>query len=495
MVGRGGQAFLAIFTYTVFTNALTRTMETSSVPHDTYKAITLQIDTAWGLFLLVKNLPRTGDRRAKGALIWTIVSASFVLLFPTWLSAMTGYVADINPYVSLPDNTIVPISMFQPLIYTIHDGARLGDPYSTDTPVCADWGEQTGYLDPANVYECYPIGLRINATTGSLSSYFSSDQCLLVWAVSKYVFEYGFLGLNKTNSTFQLPTGTGSTKPVTLDSPSLNISAHLMFVKGVGSRVGLYDRYSSSNNDNSSWNARPYGQYWKRPNTDQYTFQDNTPILYDDESKTQYTPEAMKDNGACQQTPGIVRYQWGFSFLLLYTFVITLIVWVIGLWILYFDSLLHSRLHERAMGYERAALDLAQSMQAKVPIREAEACSNNELQEFTRDNQISFAEIAPNTSGLTRWMKFRRDHSFRKWVYDEKWWLAALLVFTLFWILSFFLLPFAETGVYTYGMVPGSGIFCVLLVGRETYGRWTLFAVPFIVFVVLLGLSAAHLIF
>lgn len=453
-------------------------METTSVPHDTFKAITLQNDTFWGVLMLIRNFHRTGGRRAKGMMAWIITAACFVLLVPTWLSAMTGYVADIQPFVADSDNGMLPLSRYTPVIYTIHNGELLAG-LKADARIDVPWGEDyTGQLDSSNTYDCY--------TSSYYNANFSVEldrlvfphpidiKCKWLWSVSFYTSQYGFFGLSGSgNTTFYQPNETNITTPVILTTP-LDISAHFAISKSGNDSV--------SQLSDVMWKYYPYGMSWKDPRTGLFAFNPGSPLLWSSDTGTIFDVSEFNKNGICQQAGGEVRYQWGFSYLLLYIFVLCLFIWVIGMWIFYFDCLLSSRLHERNMGYERAVLDLSNSMHRTMEAKNVDMCSNEELQTLVADNKITYTDLPFDSSTPTRLENFRRDHSFKRWLKDEKWWLCAMLVFTLLFILSF-LTPVYNGWCPYGGFIPGLGVFLLLLVGRETYGRWTVFAFFFAAFV------------
>jgi len=91
-------------------------MESSSVSSETFKVMTLKNNTIFGVLRLIRGFLKTGGTRAKVAMFWTILSALFVLLVPTWLSAMTGYRADIEGFVTDNNNNLVPADDFLPAI-------------------------------------------------------------------------------------------------------------------------------------------------------------------------------------------------------------------------------------------------------------------------------------------------------------------------------------------------------------------------------------------
>ncbi|ERF68471.1 hypothetical protein EPUS_03789 [Endocarpon pusillum Z07020] len=364
-VGRGGQAFLAIFSYLIFTKGLSRTMEASSVSHDTFKAVTLQNDTITGTAVLIKSFFKTGGRRAKLAIFWTIIASLFILFVPTWLSAMTGYTADIKSFVQDKESNLAPAENFKPVIYTIHDGARFGNGFSNETRRVVPWASNMGQLDLLNRYGCnYYMRHRIvqfNPTDGNI--HFDPQtviDCKWMWAVSKYVSDYGFFGKSTAlNTTFHQPDGSNITTPVVF-SPALNISAHLAIPT---SKIAAH--YFSGWVGNG-WYNTPHGRAWRNPDDGQHTFNVSNPVFWDSSSETLYNLSQFNLAGSCLQQ-GPVMYKWGFSFLLLYVFLITFLAWTIGMWAYYLDSWLHSRLDgSRRIGVERAVLDLSKSMQSKI---------------------------------------------------------------------------------------------------------------------------------
>jgi hypothetical protein len=66
-------------------------MESSPVSFDTFEAVALQGSSVQALVGLVKDYVTNRGIRAKLAVSWMILAISYVLLFPTLMSAMTGY--------------------------------------------------------------------------------------------------------------------------------------------------------------------------------------------------------------------------------------------------------------------------------------------------------------------------------------------------------------------------------------------------------------------
>lgn len=102
-----------------------RSMEHDPVPYGTFEAVTLQNVSLIALLKLARNYLRNKGTRARTVVAWIIVSAAFVLAFPTLTSAMSGYSANGNSYVNIDEN-YVAFSEFRLIRYIIHDGWRIG---------------------------------------------------------------------------------------------------------------------------------------------------------------------------------------------------------------------------------------------------------------------------------------------------------------------------------------------------------------------------------
>lgn len=444
-------------------------MELSSVSHDTFKAVTLQNDTIWGLAILVKDFFKNGGRRAKVAILWTVLAGLFVLMVPTWLSAMTGYTADITPYVEDRSGTLIPATNFNPVIYTIHDAERIGPEFHNRTQIAVPWNPYGTWLSLSNMYGCNSESRNEKDSQNIIfTSSLVDANCKWLWAVSRYVYDYGFLGISTTvNTTFHKPNESDVTTPVTI-SPSLNISAHFVLSPEIVWSEDIYP-----------WYVIPYGQDWRNPGNGQATLSVANAVFWDSATQTIYNLTEFNAAGRCQQE-GVVRYNWGFSFLLLYIFVLTFLLWTIGMWAFYLDSWLHSRLdvEHNQIGIERAVLDLSESMLTKLDSAQVQLRNNSELQPLVNANMMTYSTLPLPLPAVTRWTKFRwwrRDFVLKQWARDEKWWLVAALFFALMLLLSWTTNLWYSWDPYV-AMLPVLGIFSVLAAGRETRSRWVLFA-------------------
>jgi hypothetical protein len=174
---------------------------------------------------------------------------------------------------------------------------------------------------------------------------------------------YGLLGKDSSNSTvLHRPSSDPavSNTNITTFSPSLNVSAHFAATRAVATSPW-----------NAPWSVYPSGHLWRDPdNADpaiNQPFVNPSPLFYDADSTTLYNASQFDGAASCQQQ-GEVKCKWGFSFLPLYTYILALLLWSIGMWGLYLHVWLHMHplLEKRELGLERAALDIAAALESRT---------------------------------------------------------------------------------------------------------------------------------
>lgn len=466
VVGRGGQGILVWICFVVYGKALVRSMESTSVSFGTYEAITLQCGSIAGSLKLARDLLKHPTTQAKFMVFWVILSAVFVLVFPTMASAMSGYAANINSYVAVDDGNMVRYSSFSLIRYIIHDGERLGDKFEKDYKVIVGRSSAAKeVVDLQDLDDCivpyYP------------SDYYDTDEldwsqahivpaCELYWHVSEYGFKYGFLGMNQTNSTFN-----NSGTIIDLLSPSLNISAIFWDEPWIDSKANL------------DWWDYPYGYNWKSPNGDYPFNHTQTPLLTNGDYT--YNLDRINELGRCQQSN--TSYKWGFSFLILFVVLLLFVIWCVGMYVLWMDAFLNSRVDNagRHIGLQRAVLDLASVMRNDIGDELPEMASNNQVNEKVRKDlkggRITYQMLNPEYLPLSRWNELtsrcRQRGSVLGWAKAEWPWLVFLL-------LSLGFLAAALGGTHAPVFTPfflcyGAG--SALYIGAAHKGRWLVFLV------------------
>jgi len=433
-------------------------MESSVVSADVFEAITLRNDTIGGVFKLTKDCLQNRGARARGTMCCMVLAALFLLMLPTWLSAMTGYTADIEAFVQDSRNNLIPAEQFVPHIYTIHDGHRLGQNYADEYRIFVPWSSVGMSLESSR-YGC-PQVAKYNWTSDAYDwTRESTEECQLLWRISEYTAKHGFLGQNDTRSQFTFPDGTN----ITLDQPSLNVSAHMAV--DVESSAYRYSR-RDPNSPYSGWSAFPWG-------TQNYPFDKLDPLLFYPDSETTYNLTQLNERGSCQQL-NHVRYKWGFSFLLLYVFIVALLIWTITIYALYLDSYYHSRLDAagRYIGLKRAVLDLALAMQENLEARDVRLKSDARLSSLVRGYHIIYRNLVLDDLPPPRCT----DSKTYRWVSKERWWLIAFLILTALCAMSWTVWQISRVWCNYASPLPPFGVLIVLSAARKWRRRWLCFA-------------------
>ena len=130
-VGRGYSALSAILVYRVFRTVLADTirehrMSQQQILAMEYDSVSLQ--SLWvytTAFVQRIQSPDRTSNRIHITMLQLMFLVTYVLLTPTWLSAMTSYQAVVHPMVKL-NGTYVPFETLVGCRYHIYDGSRIG---------------------------------------------------------------------------------------------------------------------------------------------------------------------------------------------------------------------------------------------------------------------------------------------------------------------------------------------------------------------------------
>ena len=433
-MGRGGQALLAAISFKIYSKALVRSMESSPVSYGTFEAVTLQSGSLTANLKLARDLLKNKTAQARSTVSWMIISALFVLAFPTISSAMTSYSVDIDPFVEADNGNMVAYQSFTLVRYVIHDAHRIDEALGKDYQVTT--GDEV-YWKPISMLQYYDSDYCLSYTapdsyangTYDWSYTVRNSMCDFYWHVSEYAYRYGFLGLSQADTTFNY-----SGNLVNLTRPSLNITA--IFWK----EDWITDEFSNG----TDWWQYPFGYYWEAPTGIRPFHNFSEPIFTN--GQYTYDLQELNNRGRCQQDG--VTYKWGFSFLVLFAFVIMFLVWCFGMYVLWLDAFLHSRFDRvgRSMGLQRAILDLAYCMQRDLDETGRDMVSNQELQtRIRRDLKggcITYEMLDPKLLPLSRaaelrvrtagWRQRARETDKKEWLKE---WLKkkrfSLAVFVL----------------------------------------------------------------
>ncbi|KAI1173350.1 hypothetical protein F4777DRAFT_558166 [Nemania sp. FL0916] len=427
VVGRVGQGVLAYFSWRVFADYATVSMEYMPMTYSTFTIFFLERGpsptSTWKLlkdFILYRRL------KSKISTAWVLFSALFVLLWPTLAAAMSGYSPVLGAYVKDISGSLVPYNQFQLLSYIIHDGERIN--------LTANYLVMS---DPSLVSTTYDILLYYASGTGLVTEPYlgppdqdptcSSDEyppdildnCYLQTNISSYITTYGSGGLSNNVSRW---------KDYTLASPSLNIESFVA-------------------------------------QTTDWSYVDQPAWAYANHS---YTLQYMQDNGSCN-TLG-QSYQWGFSYIQLFAVVAILNIWTWGTCLLMYKTCRFPPLQdqpERPRGL-RALLLLAEIINAEFgpnninPHRLKSKELNEQIYKTLKGGSASFG-FPPRKKEV---------HRRRAWMKENLGWLLTVIALIgssliLFWGL-FPLLSAAILSAYLIGTTNKSrlllaAVFCIIL--------------------------------
>ena len=288
---------------------------------------------------------------------------AYVLSFPTWLSVMTGYQAQLTPYVGINGNLELATVLKVPDA-VILDGSRIGlfDDYS----IFED--QQPELYQLISNCECrlttprrrmqrlipsdHPDSAECSRIVENTDSQYSNlTKPLTISNVSTADFQFSFTVPPHANDT-------------TIDNPYLP-----------GSSINLT---SSISFNNETWtlkaptlNIVANSSYYGYPS--EYYAIDNHAYWADNLTIT------------CEPAK---RYQWGFSSQLLFTFCVLTIVFATALTSLHLDAYWGGRSdgHTRPTNIYRDTLDLAQELRKQLGV-EVEEMSADELRELVNKRQ------------------------------------------------------------------------------------------------------------
>ncbi|USP75159.1 uncharacterized protein yc1106_02433 [Curvularia clavata] len=316
VVGRGGQSLLAYISWCVFANYVTTSMEVMPVTFRTYRTIFLQNGSLLvGIPRLIRDFCSRHALHSRFAMVFMVFTMAFSLAFPTLVSSLTGYKGNVGAFVKTAQGNYVPFSSFDYVSFVIHDGSRidLGDDYIVGTG-----GLEQGKRGEPNSSPVEPTIRNGNLNDDKCfryTYYTRHESCAFHLNVTEYVRKYGLNGENNVTSKF----GDKELPPPVLNIWSPVLDTSTMTVQKGPSMQWLYE-------------------------------------------KTTYTEADLLQDGKCQPN---LAYQWGFSFIQSFITILLLLIWSIGIYIMWLRS--HSVMKRRGRtdiaGEHKAVLELAQAMQ------------------------------------------------------------------------------------------------------------------------------------
>lgn len=249
--------------------------------------------------------------------------------------------------------------------------------------------------------------------------------------------KYGFGGARNESSTFM---------KVNLPAPVLNITSFDI------SDTGLY-----------GYNLTTY--FYPRS----WVFDNQT-----------YNSQYIAEKGACQTLSG--SYKWGFSFFQLYIMIGLVLVWTLGIYLMWLQSHLTMKKSGRqeVAGEQKAILELAESMKRDLmenghdPTTMTEAQVNSAVNDTLKGGSINYQlPLIPEGFSLRK--------GLMGWLNKEKWWTLAIMSLILILCTVWVVDPFAT--MWLSG--PTATLIVALQVGSTTGSRVVLLTIFWVLWIVI----------
>ncbi|XXH01707.1 hypothetical protein Hte_008068 [Hypoxylon texense] len=435
IVGRGGQAALAMLSWHVFSHHTATSMDRFPVTYRTFWVVFLHREpTFFSIWYLLRDFVSFRRLSSVVAMVFMIATMIFVLVFPTLASAMTGYTPATKAFIQNDVERLIPFSDFKVLAYVIHDGFRIN--MTTNAYVVRPFDY---YTDPVVWY----MGEKLD-----FYSCYNEEECSQVNAVSEYVSRYGFYGNNNTKSTWN---------NTALPAPALNISAYYIPPGSL------------------------FGNNWTDPQTQQRPFNDLARLTYLLQNQT-YPIGYVESHGSCQ--PVLNQYQWGFSFTQLFIMAALLFIWTIGISTMWLRA--HRRLplrgHPEVPKGWKAVILLAEALNKELSETDIDVHAlrdqqvKNSIQKYLQGGSVRFdAHLTRQEvdfgKGVRDW--FHHGRVLEK-TYANRWWETVLIVFAAPLVLSVIFRICSQPGGTFLVAVFGSailGILCALAIGSTLRSR------------------------
>ncbi|KAK5112828.1 hypothetical protein LTR85_011162 [Meristemomyces frigidus] len=335
LVGRGGQVLLTIVSYPIFRRSLVRIMEIKGTSIQVFAALAFDGVSLRSIGTLasrgrrsikaersgVKEMQRYSQfwlslhRAWNWRLVLFFLAFAYILSFPTWLSVMTGYQAQLASYVKTNNGTLAPTSQLTIPDAMVYNGSRIGLSHDQYTAVFSN--EQPALYQALKAYSALWENVLGNATENRYANLTSS------------------LTINGTGCSFTIP-------------------AHTRYDLPNGTYVDIGSSLSSAITvHNTTWDLAPPPLYIDPYNKDDQEFF----ALGDELIEGAVVIESL----VCEPASA---YQWGFSSQLLFTFCILSIVFAAIMTTLHLDAYWngHSERSRRPTNVYRDVLDLAQEL-------------------------------------------------------------------------------------------------------------------------------------
>ncbi|KAF2819701.1 hypothetical protein CC86DRAFT_429849 [Ophiobolus disseminans] len=184
-------------------------MQAAPVTYHTFRTFFISNEaTLLSIPRLVRDFSYRNDLHSRLATIFMVATMCFILAFPIFGSAMTGYSANVEPLIAGSDGRYLPFKDVNSTFYAMLDSERLGwaEKYTVGASSKSNFQEEVKLLTGTWLDRCVPSQIPSDDRT----------TCEMVNNITEYVKQYGLYRQSNTSSVFM---------GIHLPSPSLNIEA------------------------------------------------------------------------------------------------------------------------------------------------------------------------------------------------------------------------------------------------------------------------------
>lgn len=185
-----------------------------------------------------------------------------------------------------------------------------------------------------------------------------------------------------------------------------------------------------------------------------------------------YPFDYLSVNGTCQP---LGPYQWGFSFLLLFIFLLTLLIWSIGTYIFWLEAHLALKVRDirEIPGNYKAVIGLGAAMQREFVKEGEDITCLEERQIISRIHRDLKGGAIKNDGAIIRQPQYRFREVIKRWFRRDKWWFGGFLVLTAIWLtLLFMASPILASPILAIICAFLSlGTLLAMFIGRKTGSR------------------------
>jgi hypothetical protein len=183
-----------------------------------------------------------------------------------------------------------------------------------------------------------------------------------------------------------------------------------------------------------------------------------------------YDLDYLSKHGTCQPSG---TYQWGFSFLLLFIFLVALFIWTIGIYVFWTWAHFSLRVHEipEVPGEYKAIVELAAAMEREFDKGGQGTSSLSEHQIAQKIRRDLNGGRMTHDGSATPQYKHRFPVALKRWLWREKWWLLSFAILTAVWNGARLADMHQNLFFFTLCLTTSIGVLAAMSIGRKAGSR------------------------